>query len=295
MKHLLAALFAAFCITTNAQYCAYGYDSEYFQRFLGANTVYVQKTGNAEFDADMENALSKYWTVTQYRMVDEKEMAPKYKSAKSALLVPLQLTVSGSVNYKYGIFALIMGGNESLSTSDIIAFAHHDYKEITTGSKAISKGESTTLAGLWLRIDDIIKGMNDAIKYVKETKCEFRSGIMPSIEYFNKNVYNKKANRLKNKTLCVYAANVANAEKISKIYPYKLKFVDKEELMEVIEGKKPDAVYMVLTGTYSVDALIITDPIKHEVICGLPFGFVTTVDAGDFKDIMKQIEKADKQ
>jgi hypothetical protein len=260
----------------------------------------VQKTGIPAYDTILEDALAKYWTVTKYKTLTEKRLAKEYGREDVSFLMPLSLGISYGGNFSNGInysmIALIMGGDSKLEISDIIAYAQTEYTGITgyntfyNVATGFADEKDNNMKGFLYRIEDIIRGINDAVMLVKKNKCRFKPGLMDGPKYMNRFVYNKEAVALKNKTLYVQFGNVEDMTKAKKAYPYKIKFVGREEFDEVVAGKVPDAVYMLLTKWYTFDMLILTDPISHKCLGGLPFGYVTTIDAGDFKDLVKYIE-----
>jgi|ERR1043165_7601476 hypothetical protein len=298
---LLALLLAS--LFTNAQYCARDYTDEQFQRFLGARLTYVQKSGDVAFDSVFDAVMAKYWTLGKYKLISAKKIASERSNPDYAFLLPLGYQ---QVNYltkdtffSNSVQALIMGGKSDISTSDFIAFAHTDYKQINSGEgpgfmhmSAEARGQG--FSGLAFRLIDVIKGINDAVELVKKEKSSFRPGIMSGISYMNKKFYNKHMDVLKSKTLYVYFSNVnSDFEKLRKAYPYKIEFVGKEDFFEVVAGNKPNAAYMVLTNTSGLDALIITDAETHKCLGGLTFGYVTNIDAGDFRDLAKEVKATD--
>ncbi len=305
MKKILVILAVSWSLGLNAQYCARDYYDDAFQQFLGAQTTYVQKTDNDVLDSLLEQALTLYWKVNKFKLISPKRLSEVESNPGAAILLPLTLDVTrdGMTVGNYGMYCLIMGGKrKSLSMSDIIAFAQTDYKYLTPtnysfmysfGGAALDQNKGK-IPGFQFRMLDIIKGINDALEYVKTNKSKFRAGLMHGMEYMNENFYNKSIKILKKKTLYVYYDNVEDREKVKKVYPYKIEFVGREDFYDVVAGKKENAVYMVLTTGYSTDVLILTDPSTHKCVGGLPFGYVTTIDAGDFKDLVKTIEKADK-
>jgi|ERR1043165_576999 hypothetical protein len=306
MKHLTFLLFLVLSVFANAQYCGYGYNSDEMQRFLKAKTTYVLKTGDRELDDAMQEALSAYWTVNAFQMITEKERVAEHGGQDIPVLFPQHFEVSdpsigAGIFFQYGVMAVVLTGkSKDLGEATTLAWAHHDYMEITKPSKPYEGKHlksQVNFTGLKYRLKDIIKGLNDVLAGVKENNLTFTqkngkpmwSVDVPAL--LNKNFYNIGTATLKTKTLCVLDKNVANPDKIKKVYPYKIEFLPRDKFDQVVQGKRKDAVYMILTSSTSGPYLIITDPSTHKCLGGLTFNTgTTTVDAGDFKDLLKIID-----
>lgn len=80
MKHLLFVFSILFGIGLNAQVFNYGHQDLAFKNLL-ENGICYMKTGNAEFDSTMLEALDKYWTLTDFTFVEQYKHPPKETTA----------------------------------------------------------------------------------------------------------------------------------------------------------------------------------------------------------------------
>jgi hypothetical protein len=76
----LVILTLSFSMQSFGQVFNYGHQNTEFKNFL-KNGVCYMKTGNAEFDSTMLDALDKYWTITDYTFVEQYKHPPKESTA----------------------------------------------------------------------------------------------------------------------------------------------------------------------------------------------------------------------
>ncbi len=310
MKTASIIFLALLSFSVQAQYCARDYNHKDFQHFLSTKITYVQKTGNPFIDSIYEAALTKHWTISKFKMLSEKEIQKEYSNSSVSLLLLFhnQIKSGEYVECDYSLCGLVLGGEAKLKDLPMIAFASTDYYNITNyfrnPMKETEREEKIKSirrrSGFEYRLEDVVTGINDAVKIVKEGQYKFRPDMKSGLDFMNKNIHVKEMGILKTKTLYVQSLDVTikTREKakagLSKSYPYKIEFVSPQKFDEVVAGKVENAAYMVLTHTYLIDALIITDANTHKCLGGKLFSIVYQLDEGDFKDVASLIEKSDK-
>ena len=147
----------------------------------------------------------------------------------------------------------------------------------------------------WYRMKDAIAGLNKAIELQKEFKYEFKS-FYNSFTTLSKKHYDPLLLRLKEKTLYILMADFSERQKekdIQKVYPYKFKLVGINEMTEAVKQEQKDIVYLSMVRSGG-GGMILTDPSTHECIGAIPYQDVSTIDAGDLKQLANLIEKAGK-
>jgi hypothetical protein len=80
IKSILFSFILFLTINTNAQVFNFGHQDLAFKNFL-ENGICFMKTGNAEFDSTMLEALDKYWTITDFTYVEQYKHPPKEMTA----------------------------------------------------------------------------------------------------------------------------------------------------------------------------------------------------------------------
>lgn len=293
MKQLLILLISITTIHAKAQYCGAGYYDENFQNILSARVTYIERTGDAQLDAVLEDAMAKYWTITKYEFTDRKKMqkeAPKTNVAFLALY--RHIGGRGMKSFTISEFALIAGGKDTISYENMVASAYLNDPYNSNGKPISYYNPPTVEPNAFVHLlPNVIKGINDAVLLVKKDQSKIKD-IVKGQAYMNIKFYNQRAGILKSKTLCVLASNVENPEKIAKGYPYKIEFLNQKDFDKVVDGKRMDAVYLIINWSDPMDHVLITDPIKHEVVYGRFVGIISTMDAGDFKKIAQAAEQA---
>jgi hypothetical protein len=323
MRKMLVLIFVLLgaANVVKAQFVPLNYNDEEFQKFLKTKITYVQKTGHADFDSLLEDAMKRYWKVSPYQLATGAEIAKADKPDVS-IMQPVNFDVTIS-NNNYSItrsnmsLSLFNGGLKGYYPVHQVAFVCIEQKyDLTDYYKDLSL-DSAYLREKF-RIKDMIATMSNAIEAVKEGKSGDKNvpgktstsgsgwvfGISTvsktckpcatSIKNMSAEVYNKQLPRLKNKTLYLLKDNFRDTKAIAKVYPYKFKVVDRKEFAAAISQERKDIAYLMLTHSYW-GGITIIDPSAHECIGAVHIDRCTTIDAGDIGDVVKLMEKAEKE
>jgi len=313
MKKIISAIvcFLVF-FSVHAQFIPHNYEDEEFQTFLKTKKTFVLKTGREYFDQELEKAMSEFWTVSPYQLASQEEIQKYIGSKEYSFLMPFNFAVTisgqyGSVTRSNMCLSIVNGGEKGYYPTDQIVFVpieqKYDYKNLYKDLTV----DSTYLRELF-RIKDIIKSMNDAVVLFKDvdkkintsgwsfgasTSAQTCSACGKSVELMFSTIYNKRLPVLKTKTLYILRETFNSPQDIPKAYPYKYKVVDRKEYTTAISQGRKDIVYLMLTHNY-YGGIAIFDPSTHEIVGGKFIDRVTTIDAGDLKDIVKALEKVEK-
>ena len=320
MKKLIPLLFILAAANAQAQFVPHAYNDSEFQKFLKTEITYVQKTGRAEFDSLLEDAMKQYWKVSPYQLVSESEMEKNNKSDVAQLLpVNFDVTISNnnySVTRSNMSLSLFNAGQKSLYPVEQVAFVcieqkydPRDYYKDLSLDSAYQREK--------FRIKDMIATMNNAIQLIKDGKSGDKNapgkkssdgtgwvwGISTvsktckscatSIVDMSRDAYNKELPRLKTKTLYLLKDNFRDTRDLAKAYPYKFKVVDRKEFAKAISEERKDIAYLMLTHSYW-GGITIIDPFKHECIGAVHIDKCTTIDARDISELVKLMGKVEK-
>ncbi|MFN0036608.1 MAG: hypothetical protein ACKVUS_16200 [Saprospiraceae bacterium] len=133
-----------------------------------STTMLVELSGNAQFDAFFQKAVTAHWKVTPYKFVTNAELA-SVVSDKSVAMLRLVTTSSGKDAMEDSYFVILRGGKKKLTkytTADQILSADFQFNGAETNSMK---------AGY--RAAFLIKGLNDDLTTLKkQQKKEAKSG-----------------------------------------------------------------------------------------------------------------------
>ncbi len=242
MKNTLFTLVLLIGFTVNAQFGGTVWNDNVKDRFLKSK-VLVPRTGDEQFDKNLEQGFTKYWKLTEFEMVDADYKIDTKDEGISYLSV-FELEVESSTStqsyVRYGIF---IGGSEGLEkrlVADIILDVFGRESKIEETAYRAGGMASMMQGFLQMRIDG----------------KPISGGTATRVRYTAGNVYNQNVSKVAKKTLLVdkaqltqgdYAVSMRkatfNEEDFKANYGGKVEFVSTEELEEAINSGNPDYCY----------------------------------------------------
>lgn len=327
MKKLIPLLFILAAVNSQAQFVCQSMKNLELLNFLSSKTTYVLQTGNDEIDSLMNDALSKYWKVTPYKMVPQGKIYQKAMERYTSILVPTNFNVgidmvrssdgrtTASVSRSNMGLSVFAGGDTNYYAAEQVAFVCLDqkynskdwYDDLTLGQALYAaryryKDMIATLSRSLQIVKDgdggkveggRIKMSSDGWHFGSSTVSQVCPTCANSIKVMSEEVYNKELPRLKTKTLYLLKENFRDTRDLAKVYPYKFKVVDRKEYEKAISEERSGIAYLMLTHSYW-GGITVIDPSTHECIGAIHIDKCTTIDAGDLGDLVKLMEKAEK-
>ena len=246
-----------------SQLSAVDYTSENFVRFKASKTYFV-KTGNVEFDNEMQTALTESWKITPIDVIESKDFDKKLPDASASFLVYIKIESTGP-SQVYHYLSVINGGKKNLnkySYESLLAYAPINFY---AGEASVEKSA--------FRARNIVESMVKAMDLVQKNDIK---GSSKKIVDKLRDIYNEKASTIKSRTLLVNQDQIyvqfmgkkgksISKEDFGKIYPGKFEFVSQARIAEVIKQKSSEYFYLQLTATLN-KSIFVFDPSNGEVV-----------------------------
>ncbi len=312
MKKIIPLLLILTAVKTQAQFVPQNKDDKELQNFLKTKMTYVQKTGVADFDSLYEDAMTKYWKVSPYQMATPEVVDKNMGSTTNSVLKPANFNVTIS-NNNYSVtrsnmsLSLLVGGDKDYYPAEMVGFVCIEQKFNPKNWYAdLSLAEAFQREKF--RIKDMVATLNRALEIVRDggaviktpdvtfgvsTVSQTCKSCAESINAMASEVYNKELPRLKTKTLYLLKDNFRDTRDLAKAYPYKFKVVERKEYEKAISEERSGIAYLMLTHNYW-GGITVIDPSTHECIGAIHIDKCTTIDAGDLGDLVKLMEKVEK-
>jgi len=230
MKKILIGLFFSFF--------AYGVNAQHYipteadlNQFLNSKMYVVLETNPiAAYNFKIQDAVKKVWNLTEFEFISYKQFEEMYTDPEKSFLMMTQVVFQNDkTKVKYNFLHIFIGkeGLESFEELPDIAAVPLSYTEVDDE--------------YWVyKIESLVRFMQNHIQNMKNNPDMIKKDIL---EYYNQNMAD-----IKQKTLYLVKDEVApdiNTEaKLRKVYPYKFKFVTREEIEEAITDRNPDVVYL---------------------------------------------------
>ena len=230
MKRTFGLLVGLFLMSTAMNAREHLPTKEDYDAFLKSKTLVVMDPNPmSDFNFKIKEVMKNVWTVTEYEFITDQEFEEKRNDPSYSFLVSTIVTFDADkTKARYNFLSLLLGE------------ADKDVKELP---------DLCSLPLSYLRVED------DSYAYMMDAFVRF---IQDHVNLMHKqpklikaNVfkhYNKNVQSLKNKTLLLVKEDLPKThntqQKIQKYYPYDLKIVSQEEVMEAIERKDPNVVFM---------------------------------------------------
>lgn len=183
----------------------------------------------SEYNIEIQNCVKRTWKLTEYEFITLPEFDEKRKDEKcSFLTIDKVYFDKDKTQAQYEFLCLSLGGN---------------YKNITDMPQLCAVPLcyfGVDEENYVYKIGSIINFIQNHVSLTKENPELNRDNI---ITHYNKNI-----SSIKNKTLYLIedemTSDADSEEKIKKVYPYKIKFVTREDVQEAIENENDDVVFL---------------------------------------------------
>jgi len=203
---------------------------EYLQKFFKTKTLVVlEPNPMSTYNFEIKEAMKREWKITEYDFIQVPDYEKKRKDPKYSFITLDDITFDrDKTKAKYTFICLSLGGKEFKTTSSM--------PQLVTFPLSYRGVEEEYYS---YKLGPILHFMQNHVQLTND---------VPSLKPINiVGYYQKHAPSMKDKTLYLMKENLSkdiNTEsKFKKIYPYKFKFVTQEELAEVINNRKKDAVF----------------------------------------------------
>ena len=228
-KLILAIIIGISTLSVNAQ--EYLPTEADLNQFLNSK-LYVVLESNpiAEYNFKIQEAVKKAWTITDYEFISLDQFEEMYNDPDKSFLMMTQVVFQNDkTKVRYNFLSIFIGkegldGFEDLPDIAAIPLAYTEVDE-----------------EFWTyKMEALVRFMQTHVQNMKDNPGMVKKNIF---EYYNENTKD-----IKQKTLYVVkdevAPNVDTEAKIKKIYPYKVKFVTREEVEEAITNRDPEVAFL---------------------------------------------------
>ncbi len=204
--------------------------TEEFKSFLNTRTLVVMDPNPmSDYNFKIKEVMAKVWNLTKFEFVTQKEFEEKRRDPSYSFLLTTVATYDADkTKARYNFLSLLLGQN---------TFNVGDMPDLCSIPLSYLRVEDDSYA---YKMDAFIRFIQNHVTLMLSDPSLIKSNPLK--------VYNKNVSSLKDKTLYLVAEDLntdINTEaKIKKVYPYNFKIVTKEEVMQAIEEKNPDVVFL---------------------------------------------------
>ncbi len=203
-------------------------DVEHF--FTTKTYVVLDDNPISDYNIYLQNQVKKYWTVTPYELIDQATFQLKRTDKDCSFLILSEVVfIKDNLQAKYDFFSLLLGGNYNIIN-----------KMPVLGAVPIGYSGAPQESSMY-KIGAILKFLQAHIIMLKEYPERINNDNM--FKYYNDN-----QKSIKDKTLYLIkeeqSPDLNSTAIISAIYPYKIKFVTRDELEEAIDAETQDVVFL---------------------------------------------------
>lgn len=247
------------------------------------STVYVPTTGQKNFDDALQNAFSKFWKITPYKISSAVEYAGLEKKNEKKKEIKTFL-----FNLKYEGYYI--------TNNETIICKVSSFYQGTEGYDFYDKNKK--FDHLQYRIDYIIKLMNDMVTITRDNKLNAKAGSSqygdPLGDELCKLFSSDGAKKIKDKTLILnkdmkfLRTEIYDEKLFSKLYPYPFKFVSEAEFNDILKGEQKE--YVCFVPSYNLD-----NEVNRISACEFVYEPATrsTIYMWNTRDFNKHIKKTD--
>lgn len=228
-KLILVLIIGVIAITSKAQ--DYLPTEADLNQFLNSK-LYVVLESNpiAEYNFKIQEAVKKAWNITEYEFITLDQFEEMYNDPNKSFLMMTQVVFQNDkTKVRYNFLSIFIGkegldGFEELPDIAAIPLAYTEVDE-----------------EFWAyKMESLVRFMQTHIQNMKNNPGMVKKNIF---QYYNENTKD-----IKQKTLYLVkdevAQNINTEAKIKKLYPYKVKFVTREEIEEAITNRDENVVYL---------------------------------------------------
>jgi len=211
--------------------------------------VVLSENPLSDYNLEIEDAVKKFWDITDYEFIKMGEFADKSKDKNASFLYIADVSFEkDKSNTRYKFLCLSLGG-ANISLDDL-----KDVANIPLSFYGVDEDSYSYKLGIMIRF------LQNHVRLITEHPQVVDNNVY--------NYYNRNMSDVKGKTLYLVedevARDISTVSKMKAIYPYEVKIVDREAIRELImkedenavilhkvgpEGKKLNArVYKILIG-----------------------------------------------
>ncbi len=201
-----------------------------YQAFLKTRTLVVMDPNPmSDFNFKIQSVMKRHWKITPFDFITEEEFEKKKDDPSYSFLLTTTVTFDiDKTKARYTFLSLLMGkqGAKVNNMPDLISIP-----------LSYVRVEETSYA---YKMDAFVRFVQDHVNLMISDPSLIKKN---PLQYYNKNIKS-----LKGKTLLLAKRDLQNSvdteAKIKKVYPYNVRIVDEEEIMEAIERQDPDVVFL---------------------------------------------------
>lgn len=230
MKRTFGLLVGLFLMSTAMNAREHLPTKEDYNAFLKSKTLVVMDPNPmSDFNFKIKAVMKNVWNVTEFEFITDQEFEEKKSDPSYSFLVSTVVTFDADkTKARYNFLSLLLGeADKDVSELPDLCSIPLSYLRVEDDSYAY-------------KMDAFVRFIQDHVNLMHKQPELIKANVF---KHYNKNVQS-----LKNKTLLLVKEDLPKThntqQKIQKYYPYDLKIVSQEEVMEAIERKDPNVVFM---------------------------------------------------
>lgn len=230
MKRTFGLLVGLFLMSTAMNAREHLPTKEDYDAFLKSKTLVVMDPNPmSDFNFKIKAVMKNVWNVTEFEFITDQEFEEKKSDPSYSFLVSTVVTFDADkTKARYNFLSLLLGeADKDVSELPDLCSIPLSYLRVEDDSYAY-------------KMDAFVRFIQDHVNLMHKQPELIKANVF---KHYNKNVQS-----LKNKTLLLVKEDLPKThntqQKIQKYYPYDLKIVSQEEVMEAIERKDPNVVFM---------------------------------------------------
>lgn len=230
MKRTLGLLMGLFIMGTVIGAREHLPTKEDYNAFFKSKTLVVMDPNPmSDFNFKIKEVMKNVWNVTEYEFITDQEFEEKKGDPSYSFLVSTVVTFDADkTKARYNFLSLLLGEADT----DV-----EDLPDLCSIPLSYLRVEDDSYA---YKMDAFIRFIQDHVNLMHQKPELIKANVF---KYYNKNIQS-----LKDKTLLLVKEDLPKTlntqQKVQKYYPYDIKIVSQEEVMEAIERKDPDVVFL---------------------------------------------------
>jgi hypothetical protein len=227
-KTILSMLVGLFAMALQAQ--EHIPTAQDYQNFKNTRLLVVMDINPmSDFNFKIKEVINNVWKLNDFEFVNQKEFEDKRRDPSYSFLLTTTATFEAdNTKARYTFLSLLLGKDvKTVSEMPDLCSIPLSYKRVEDDSYAY-------------KMDAFIRFVQDHVTLMTNDPKLIKAN---PLSYYNKNI-----GSLKSKTLYVVqdelSPDIDTEAKIKKVYPYPVKIVTRDEVMNIIEQKDPDAVFL---------------------------------------------------
>ncbi len=201
-----------------------------YDAFKSTKTMVVMDVNPmSDFNFKIKDVMNGHWSLTEFEFITEQEFENMKGDPAYSFLVTTVVTFDkDKTKARYKFLSLLLGEDErEIRDMPDLCSVPLSYLRVDDDSYSY-------------KLDAFVSFIQNHVKLMTENPNLIKANVF---KYYNKNIKS-----LKNKTLLLVADDleptINTQKKIQKVYPHDVKIVTREEVMEAIERKDPDVVFL---------------------------------------------------